>query len=87
MYTIKWTYEKGSESLKIYRGERHRKAKVDMWEFQSPRASATMNHRLEKMLIKEYTAKEMKLLKANVRLRSMLSSEIKWLGADGEGCP
>lgn len=53
-----------------------------MWEFQSPRASATMNHRLEKMLIKEYTAKEMKLLKANVRLRSMLSSEIKWLGAD-----
>ena len=47
MYTIKWTYEKGSESLKIDRGERHRKAKVDMWEFQSPRASATMNHRLE----------------------------------------
>lgn len=87
MYPIKWTYEKGSESLKIDRGERYRKAKVDMWEFQSPRASATMNHRLEKMLIKEYTAKEMKLLKANVRLRSMLSSEIKWLGADGEGCP
>lgn len=75
MYPIKWTYEKGSESLKIDRGERYRKAKVDMWEFQSPRASATMNHRLEK------------LLKANVRLRSMLSSEIKWLGADGEGCP
>jgi len=49
MYPIKWTYEKGSESLKIDRGERYRKA--------------------------------------NVRLRSMLSSEIKWLGADGEGCP
>ena len=57
MYTIKWTYEKGSESLKIDRGERHRKAKVDMWEFQSPRASATMNHRLEKMLIKRIHGK------------------------------
>jgi hypothetical protein len=28
-----------------------------------------------------------KIKLTNVRLRSMLSSESKWLGADGEGCP
>ena len=38
---------------------------MDIRGFQSPRASATINYRLERMLMKEYTAKEMKVLKAN----------------------
>lgn len=57
--------KKAANPPKQTEAEGYRNIKVDIWAFQSSRASATMNHRLERMLMKEYTAKEMKLLKAN----------------------
>lgn len=38
---------------------------VDIWVFLSSRASDTISYRLERMQMREYTAKEMKLLKAD----------------------
>ena len=61
--------------------------KEDVREKAITARSAKKRPRHSGCRLPQYTAKEMKLLKANVRLRSMLSSEIKWLGADGEGCP
>lgn len=57
--------KKAANPQKRTEAGRHRNVRVDIWVFQSSRASDTMNHRLGRMLMKEYTAKEMKLLKAN----------------------